>query len=69
MDELYVNYLSYLLRLWRTGASGGWQASLESPFTGERVGFPDLAALAAYLEAQTDAGPHATGTAKAEPPQ
>jgi hypothetical protein len=69
MDEPSVDYLSYLLRLWRTGTAGGWQASLEFPQTGERVGFPDLAALLAYLEAQTGAGPHATGTAKAGPPQ
>ena len=45
-------YLAYMLRLWQVG--GGeeptWWASLESPHTGERRGFPSLEALFAFLE-------------------
>ena len=42
---------SYLLRLWRTDELGGfhWQASLETPETGERIGFAGLEELFAYL--------------------
>jgi hypothetical protein len=42
---------SYLLRLWCAGEpqAGNWQASLEDPFTGERVGFSSLEQLFAYL--------------------
>lgn len=50
MDESF--YLSCLLRLWPVEAEGGthWMASLESPTTGERLGFPDLEALFTYPE-------------------
>ena len=44
-----VNYLSYLLRLWRTGEHSVWKASLEDPQTGELLGFADLALLFAFL--------------------
>ncbi len=42
---------SYLLRLWRADEPGGfnWQASLEIPETGERIGFASLEELFAYL--------------------
>lgn len=42
---------SYVLRLWRTDEPGdfNWQASLEIPETGERIGFPDIEGLFAYL--------------------
>lgn len=42
---------SYLLRLWRTDEPGDflWRALLEIPETGERVGFPGLEELFAYL--------------------
>ena len=42
---------SYLLLLWRTNgaASFNWQASLEIPETGERIGFANLEQLFAYL--------------------
>jgi hypothetical protein len=45
-------YISYMLRLWRIRSQGKriWRASLESPLTGERWGFADLAALFAFLE-------------------
>ena len=39
---------SYLLRLWRSG-DFDWQASLERPETGERIGFASLEALFTYL--------------------
>jgi ubiquinone/menaquinone biosynthesis C-methylase UbiE len=47
-------YLSYLLRLWqeRDALPAAWRASLEDPRTGERLGFPDIAQLFAYLEEQ-----------------
>lgn len=43
--------LSYLLRLWRTDEPGNssWQASLENPETGKRIGFANLEQLFAYL--------------------
>jgi hypothetical protein len=48
-------YLSYLLRLWQEsdGDAAIWRASLESPQTGERRGFANLASLVAFLEEQT----------------
>jgi hypothetical protein len=46
-----------MLRLWQAGEDEepGWRASLESPHTGERHGFGDLAQLVAFLEEQTEA--------------
>lgn len=48
-------YRAYLVRLWRVRSSGKWvwRAALESPHTGERQAFGDLAGLFAYLERQT----------------
>ena len=48
-------YLSYLLRLWRSGRddTAVWRASLESPIAGERRGFANLRDLFAFLEAVT----------------
>jgi hypothetical protein len=48
-------YLSYLLRLWQESSDGSpiWRASLESPQTGECLGFADLASLVSFLEEQT----------------
>jgi hypothetical protein len=42
---------SYLLRLWCSNAPGAiyWQASLEDPRTGERIGFANLEHLFTYL--------------------
>lgn len=47
-----THYLSYLLRLWMVKAADGnqWRALLESPLTGERIGFPNMEALFTYLE-------------------
>ena len=50
-DLISPHRLSYLLRLWRTDGAGSfcWQASLENPETGERIGFASLEQLFAYL--------------------
>jgi hypothetical protein len=56
MDEPSEQYLSHLLRLWRTGVAGEWQGSLEAPVSGERLGFPNLDALFDYLRTQAPAG-------------
>ncbi len=49
------DYFSYLLRLWRVGTEKAvWRASLESPLTGERIGFASLDALFAFLLQQTN---------------
>ena len=49
-------YLSYLLRVWRTGGAGDavWRASLENPLTGARQGFASLKDLLAFLQVQTE---------------
>lgn len=49
--EEHAGYHSYLLRLWLTREGDGpiWRASLESPSTGERLGFPDLEHLYSFL--------------------
>jgi hypothetical protein len=64
------DYLSYLLRLWRVSEVGGvqsageahWRASLESPHSGERVGFAGLEELFDYLLRQTGLASHVDGT-------
>ncbi len=50
---------SFLLRLWCSGTQGetGWQAALEDPRTGQRVGFADLEHLFAYLMELTEGCP------------
>jgi hypothetical protein len=56
------DYFSYLLRLWRVGKEEAvWRASLESPHTGERIGFASLDALFAFLREQTDVSTDANG--------
>jgi hypothetical protein len=59
MDKEQPDYLSYLLRLWRVSGEekAVWRASLESPHTGERRGFANLADLFTFLEKETG---HAT---------
>lgn len=42
----------YILRLWR--ADSAWRAALETPRTGERIGFENLERLFAYLMEQTE---------------
>ncbi len=50
-------YRSYLLRLWCDGreATACWQASLDDPHTGERIGFGSLEDLFAFLVEQVEA--------------
>jgi hypothetical protein len=45
----HEEHWSYLLRLWRAGADGGWRASLQSIPAGERHMFADLDSLLAFL--------------------
>ena len=49
------NYISFLLRLYRARDQEGWiwRASLEDPLTNERLTFPNLSALFAFLETLT----------------
>ena len=56
MTQEQEHYHSFLLRLWRAGDDGKpvWRASLESPHTGESLGFADLRELFAYLEAEIE---------------
>ena len=45
------DYQAYLLRLWKIKSDGGkWRAQLVRVDTGEKVGFPNLAALIQYLK-------------------
>lgn len=44
-----ADYESYLLRLWRNGASAGWHASLQSTATGQTYQFATLEALFSFL--------------------
>jgi len=59
MMERPQNYVSYLLRMWRSGQDEAtWQASLESPLTGERRGFASLEDLWVFLQTQADIRDH-----------
>ncbi|MBN1813294.1 MAG: hypothetical protein JXA14_15770 [Anaerolineae bacterium] len=55
MNDDQHRYLSYLLRIWAVDQNGSriWRASLESSTTGERLGFPDLDTLLAFLRQRT----------------
>jgi len=45
------DYQAYLLRLWKIKSDGvAWRAQLVRVDTGEKVGFPSLAALLQYLQ-------------------
>ncbi len=53
--DLPCRYVAYLLRCWAEQgddptAAAVWRFSLEDPHTGQRRGFPSLAALIAALE-------------------
>jgi hypothetical protein len=56
MKNRRQNYLSYLLRVWRTGSDkdGVWLASLTNPFTGEQLGFASLKELLSFLQSRVD---------------
>jgi hypothetical protein len=48
-------YRSYLLRLWcEETLEQRWQASLEDPHTGKRIGFASLEQLFAFLMDQVE---------------
>jgi hypothetical protein len=55
MCTVRKTYIAYLVRLWRVEETaeregiGAWRASLESPQTGERVGFGSVEELFTYL--------------------
>jgi hypothetical protein len=57
-------YIAYLLRLWRADGTAGeevfdaWRASLESPQTGERIGFGSAGELFAYLRQEMELCEH-----------
>jgi hypothetical protein len=55
MNPEALDYMSYLLRLWRAGSADEpcWRAALENPRTGERQVFGDLASLFAFLREKT----------------
>ena len=71
MKDAQPRHLSYLLRVWTVDQNGTqiWRGSLESPQTGERLGFPDLAMLFAFLRQQTSttSEPNTSGSASDEP--
>jgi hypothetical protein len=51
-------YLSYLLRMWQESEERPvWRASLQSPQSGERLGFASLDILFDFLLGQTRAAP------------
>jgi hypothetical protein len=52
-------YFAYMLRLWQVDSNGEpiWRASLESPHTGERVGFASLEDLFDFLRERTGVSP------------
>ena len=58
-------YIAYLVRLWRVKEAaegegiGAWRASLESPQTGERVGFGSVEELFTYLRQEMQLCVHA----------
>jgi hypothetical protein len=57
MGREQQRYMSYLLRLWQAGSGNQdvWRASLQSPHTGEVMGFSTLEALFDFLRLQTGA--------------
>jgi hypothetical protein len=56
-DTSRPEYQSYLLRLWRESDRGTWRASLQSTATEQVAHFADVAALVAFLVAQTGEPP------------
>lgn len=47
------NYTAYLVRMWQENPHTPWRASAQCASTGEKVYFATLAALFAFLQAQT----------------
>lgn len=54
MTDRRRSYVSYLVRLWRSGQGekATWHASTECPLTGEQRNFTNLEALWAFLQQQ-----------------
>jgi hypothetical protein len=48
-----AGYHSYLVRVWQTHPQSSWRASAQCVQTGATILFADLAALCAFLSAQT----------------
>ena len=72
MDKQQTTALSYLVRLWPTGAAHQqvWRASLEDVQSGERRGFANLEQLFVFLMEQTEQARNASdaqSTAEAGP--
>jgi|RhiMetdeSRZDD1v2_1073273.scaffolds.fasta_scaffold533859_4 hypothetical protein len=72
MDKQQTTSLSYLVRLWATGAGHQqvWRASLEDAQSGERRGFANLEQLFVFLMEQTEQSgdpPDAQSTAEPAP--
>jgi hypothetical protein len=53
MDTEKTDYCSYMLRLWRDGATASWRASLEAPGRASTQMFTDLDALFSFLRSRT----------------
>ncbi len=55
MNESHRGYVSYLLRLWQAQNNGDWiwQASLESPQSGQQLAFANLDDVLAFIRQQT----------------
>jgi len=56
------HYFSFMLRMWRANGEGkaAWRASLESPHTGESIGFASLEELFTFLRQQAGVAPTRT---------
>ena len=56
MESERVTYQAFMLRLWQEPAEAGpvWRASLESPHSGELLGFANLEALCEFLKLRID---------------
>jgi hypothetical protein len=54
LESIPRHYMSYLLRTWqaREDEPALWRASLESPHTGERLGFESLEMAFEFLRTQ-----------------
>jgi hypothetical protein len=48
-----MDYLAFLLRLWREEGAGSWRASLVDPHSGERQAFADLGKLFKFIQDRT----------------
>jgi hypothetical protein len=50
--ESIPNYISYLVRLWRSGESNAWRATLQDPHTGQQFRFETVESLFVFLQDQ-----------------